>query len=170
MSGKPKPKQLTLVDGKRPSRRAQKETLQAQHAKFFETLAESCNVTLSAREAGLSTSYCYRQRKRDAAFRASWEDAIEQGYAELELALLERAIAGAEKVTTYKDGSTQTVREYPNALAMSLLKMHRDTAREAGDREPAAEEVAEARRRIEEKLDRLAALNKREADDDKDDA
>ena len=60
------------------------------------------------------------------------------------------------EVTTSSDGRQSIVREYPNALAMSLLKMHRDTVREADASEIDEREVAEARERIASKLDRIA--------------
>ena len=140
----------------------------AQDALFFATLGETCNVKQSARTAKISPQYCYDRRRRDAGFRRRWEEALGQGYAKLEMMLLERAMLGTEKVTTTKgedDTSIRTtvVKEYSNALAMSLLKMHRDSVGMAsggtgGARIAMPDEaaVAEARASIEAKLDLLA--------------
>ncbi|NNC47375.1 MAG: hypothetical protein HKO13_02955 [Sphingomonas sp.] len=155
---------LALEGGEKPRKTRRKSAMSFEQAEtFFETLAQTCNVTLSCETAGISAAGCYRRRREDAAFRQRWVEALAHGYARLELALLERALVGSEKVTTYKDGKTSIVREYPNALAMSLLKMHRDTVREAEREEPDPQEVEEARERILLKLERIAARMK--ADD-----
>ena len=163
---------LQLVGGAKPKlKRMRKLVTDAQVGRFFETLAETCNVAQSCRVAGISTHWCYARRKDDATFRKQWGEALAEGYAKLELALLERALAGSVKETEVIDRkggdtvSTKTtkVTEYPNALAMSLLKMHRDTVREVEGEEPDAQEIEEARERILMKLERLAARAK--ADD-----
>ncbi|WP_265529181.1 hypothetical protein [Sphingomicrobium marinum] len=152
---------LTLESGEKPRKTRRKSAISKEQAEtFFETLAETCNVTHSCDAAGISTGSCYKRRRADAAFRQRWVEALAHGYAKLELALLERALVGTEKVTTYKDGKTSVVREYPNALAMSLLKMHRDTVREVESEEPDPHEVEEARERILMKLERMAARMK----------
>ena len=68
--------------------------------------------------------------------------------------LLERSFNGTEKVITRKDGSEERVREYPNNIAIQLLKMHKDTAVEA-EREHSSEAVAELREKLRRKLARL---------------
>jgi hypothetical protein len=61
---------------------------------FLGHLAATCNVTASAAAAGISFSAVYRCRMRDPEFREAWEQALEQGYARLEAALLLRATGG----------------------------------------------------------------------------
>jgi hypothetical protein len=58
---------------------------------FLGHLAATCNVTASAKAAGISLSAVYRCRMRDAAFREAWDQTLQQGYARLEAALLLRA-------------------------------------------------------------------------------
>ncbi len=65
-----------------------------KRAIFFEHLAATCNVTASAEAAGVSFSAVYRCRMRDPGFREDWKAALEQGYARLEAALVERALRG----------------------------------------------------------------------------
>ncbi|SMF68116.1 hypothetical protein [Allosphingosinicella indica] len=123
---------------------------------FFMALAEGCNVSRAAAAAGVSDSAAYRRRRTRAAFRARWAAALSEGYARLELVLLERAMQGVVKEITRPDGSTDVVREYSNQTALALLRMHRDAAH-AADSEPEGAELAELRAKIEGKLKRLKA-------------
>ena len=121
---------------------------------FLTVLAETCNVTLACGEAGVSIGGAYKRRRSNAAFRAAWGEAIAVAYRRLELMLLERSFNGTEKVITRKDGSEERVREYPNNIAIQLLKMHKDTAVEA-EREPAEGELEELRAKLQGKIERL---------------
>lgn len=125
-----------------------------QVANFFETLAETCNVTRSAEAAGFAVSTAYRRRKTDAAFRRAWTEAVREGYAKLELVLLERAIDGTPKTIPGPGGSERVVREYSTALAIALLKRHADLA-DVASYDPPEDELAEIRERILGRLDKL---------------
>ena len=130
------------------------EWTRAKERTFFTALAETCNVKLAAETAGMSVAGAYWRRKRDAAFRAGWAEAIGAAYQRLELVMLDRALNGTEKVVVRKDGSEERMREYPNQIAMHLLKMHRDSAMQAIE-EPDEADVADVRARLVEKLERL---------------
>ena len=121
---------------------------------FLTVLAETCNVTLACSEAGVSISAAYARRKKHAAFRAAWGEAIAVAYRRLEMMLLERSFDGTLKVITRKDGSEERVREYPNNIAIQLLKMHKDTA-ESAEREPGEGELEELRAKLQGKIERL---------------
>ena len=152
---------LMLVQGRTTQLRkpSSRNWSKAKEARFISALAETCNVTLAAAGAGVSVSHAYRRRKADAAFRSAWLEAIGTAYQRLELVLLERAFAGTEKLVRRKDGSEERMVEYPNQLALTLLKMHRDTAIEAATEIP-PDDVEEIRERLLEKLERM---RKREA-------
>ena len=90
----------------------------------------------------------------DAGFTQGGDLAV--AYRRLELMLLERSFNGTEKVITRKDGSEERVREYPNTLAVQLLKMHKDTA-ESSEREPGEGEMEELRAKLQGKVERLRA-------------
>ena len=156
MARKAKSDELKLVGGKNAQLRKAtgKEWSKAKVAEFLSVLAETCNVTRAAAEAGVSVSAAYRRRKADAGFRNAWLEAIGAAYQRLELVLLERAFVGTEKIVRRKDGSEERMVEYPNQLALTLLKMHRDTAVEANT-EFAASDVEEIRERLIQKLQRL---------------
>jgi len=148
--------ELVLVAGERAQMRkpSRRNWTKKQEEKFLSALAETCNVTRACEEAGVSDSQAYRRRKTDAAFRAGWMDSIAAAYQRLELVLLERALNGTEKIIVKTDGREERMREYPNQIALTLLRMHRDTAVEATT-EMAPDDVEEIRVRLLEKLKRL---------------
>ena len=149
-------RELVLVGGgsaqlRRPSKRS---WTKAKEAKFLSVLAATCNVSRACEEAGVSDTSAYRRRKHNAAFRAGWMDAIGAAYQRLELVLLDRALNGTEKIVVKTDGREERMREYPNQIALTLLRMHRDTAAEATTEIPAVD-VEEIRARLLDKLERL---------------
>jgi len=125
-----------------------------KESKFLSVLAETCNVTEAARQAGVCLSYAYKRRASNAGFRAGWMQAIGDAYQRLELVLLDRAFNGTEKVVKRRDGSEDRMLEYSNQLGLSLLKMHRNTAAEAASEMP-PEDVGEMREQLVKKLLRL---------------
>ena len=148
--------ELRAVGNARPKIRAPRrnEWTKAKEAKFFGALVETCNVTRAAEAAGMSVAGAYYKRRRDAAFRAGWAEAIGTAYHRLELVMLDRALNGTEKLVVRKDGSEERLREYPYQVAMHLLKLHRESAI-AASAEPAKDQVEEARERLFQKLQRL---------------
>lgn len=70
-----------------------REVPQERLDEFLVRLAESCNMSRAARQAGVAHSTIYRLRARDPDFAAAWQQAIEAGYERLELALVEAALA-----------------------------------------------------------------------------
>ncbi|HET9335124.1 MAG TPA: hypothetical protein VFO12_01810 [Sphingomicrobium sp.] len=121
---------------------------------FLATLAETCNVVRSARKAGVSANWMYRKRRIDAGFRLAWAAAVREGYARLELVLLERAMKGTPKLVRTARGTDRVMREYSTALAVALLKRHAELAEEAAV-EPDTDQMREVRERILDKLQRL---------------
>ena len=148
--------ELRVVGSTKPKvrRPRRNEWTRAKERTFFTALAETCNVKLAAETAGMSVAGASWRRKRDAAFRAGWAEAIGAAYQRLELVMLDRALNGTEKIVVRKDGSEERMREYPNQIAMHLLKMHRDSAMQAIE-EPDEADVADVRARLVEKLERL---------------
>jgi hypothetical protein len=147
---------MTLVAARKPQlrKRAKRDWSKAKAEKFLSVLAETCNVSEACRRSRVPMTVVYRRRKMDAAFRAQWVETIGEAYQRLELVLLERAFNGTEKVITRRDGSVERMREYPNHIALQLLKMHRETAIEANGEMP-AHDVDEIRERLVRKLQRL---------------
>ena len=137
---------------KRTGRRS--DFTRAMGDRFCETLADTCNVTLAAAAIKRSISNVYKWKAKDASFRAAWDAALAMGYSRLELMLLERALHGVEKRVVARDGPTSVMREYSDRVALTLLRMHRETAAMA-EESVDGREHEEACERIIAKLDRL---------------
>lgn len=148
--------ELVLVAGGTPKKRkaVKRDWSRAKESVFVEALEATCNVTLACEAAGVSTTSAYQRRKINAAFRNAWREAIGLAYQKLELVLIERALNGTEKIVTKGEGREERMREYPNHIALQLLKMHRETAIEASSDVP-DDEASEARQRVLTKLGRL---------------
>ncbi len=155
-SGGASGKGLVLRGGASPKRVAARgnEWTPRMAEQFVETLAETCNVTLAAKAIGRSVANVYRRRAKDASFRANWDQALAIGYSRLEMMLLERALHGVEKVVVAKDGTSSVMREYPDRVALTLLRMHRE--RVTNSEQPIDEqEYVEARDRILARIKRI---------------
>ncbi len=139
-----------------PQRRTKRRSdwTKAMANRFVETLADTCNVTLASAAIGRSISNVYKWRGKDASFRAGWDQAIAVGYSRLELMLLERALHGVQKTVVARDGTLSVMREYPDRVALTLLRMHRETAALA-EESVDGREHDEACERIIAKLGRL---------------
>ncbi|HYW14987.1 MAG TPA: hypothetical protein VE891_02390 [Allosphingosinicella sp.] len=92
---------------------------------FLSTLAETCNVALSAREAGRRPGMFYDLKKRDPGFRAAWMEALREGYDRLDMELLHRARFGTPKEVFYRGRKTATTRVFNDGMALRLLAFHR---------------------------------------------
>ncbi|MBA3667771.1 MAG: hypothetical protein H0W65_08620 [Sphingomonas sp.] len=146
---------MRVRGGKTPQlRKALKGWTEAKTERFLETLAESCNVTLAAESAEVSSTSVYRRRSQDATFRAAWGKAVATAVAALEMMLLKRALHGVERPVDIKNPEAGVLTRYDDRTALALLRMHRDTAVEA-DGDVDATEYQEAVERIMARLSRL---------------
>lgn len=121
---------------------------------FFAELAATCNVAAACRKARIGTKCVYEHRRKSAAFRARWAEAVREAYARLELMMVERSLNGTVRTRTRADGSVETMHEYPDHIAMHLLRMHRDTAAEAEEVHD-SDRIEEVRERLVGRLARL---------------
>jgi hypothetical protein len=118
---------------------------------FLAHLAATCNVSASLRKVGMSSTGLYQFRRRSAEFRAGWDRALAEGYDNLELAMLKRALSGTLKPILNRNGvKIGTVREFSDSVALRLLTIRHATVR-GGAGEPAEDDEA-IRLRIEAKL------------------
>ncbi|HEY6814038.1 MAG TPA: hypothetical protein VI168_00730 [Croceibacterium sp.] len=99
--------------------------------RFLTALGATCNVKAACAEVGLTPASAYGHRKRWAAFAARWDAAVEQGYEQIEMGLIECA------------GSFLSNEEMPDAApltgmtvdhAIHLLHMHKHQVRGIGKR------------------------------------
>ena len=109
---------------------------------FLDALAETSNVTGSARQAGIPPRDAYRTRRSCEEFAADWRAALFEGYANLEM----------EVLGYLRDPEPN--RKMDVTAALRLLAAHKDTI--AGERAARANvSAAEVRASIERKVDEL---------------
>jgi hypothetical protein len=89
-----------------------------RRARFLDTLALSCNVTLAVREAGMSTANAYRLRRMDPEFAELWREALVAGYERLETELLQRALQSVNAIAPGDGG--EDVAEAANAAVEKM--------------------------------------------------
>lgn len=88
---------------------------------FLDHLAETSNVSLAAKRAGVSRSAVYRLRAVSPAFSNGWQMAIATGYDELEFRMLKTARFGISKPVKRPDGSIGRTTEFDDAQGLKLL-------------------------------------------------
>lgn len=91
-------------------------------ARFLDSLAATCNVTASAEATGFNTFSIYRRRRLDPAFARRWQAALEQGYARIEMALVQRAADALEGLAPDPGTPITTMTA---ELALKILARHR---------------------------------------------
>ena len=89
---------------------------------FLGELAQSSNVSGAARKAGVDSSTVYKARRTEPDFYRAWQEALAEGYDNLEMDLLRRLRIG--EMTG--GGPTKSRRKYDNAIAFRLLSAHRE--------------------------------------------
>ena len=95
---------------------------------FLDTLAGTGNVSSAAVAADVSRAFVYEERKRDEAFAALWDTALDIAADALELEARRRAHDGWEEPVFGSLGQGQgtgevgTVRKYSDTLLIFLLK------------------------------------------------
>lgn len=99
--------------------------------RFLDCLAVHCNVTMACQEAQVAATTVYRQRRKRADFAHKWQAALEQGYARLELGLVEaanRALSGEQL------SAESPVAAMSAETALRVLQLHRASTTGQGKR------------------------------------
>lgn len=120
---------------------------------FLDHLAQSSNVTASAKVAGVTPSVAYLYRRQDAQFARAWLFALYEGYLHLEMEVLRRLREG--------DTHTQANEKYDFANAIRLLGAHRENAARA-QAEQRNVSAAEVRASIDRKVEAIREQVQRE--------
>jgi transposase-like protein len=89
---------------------------------FLETLANVGNVTLAAKEAGISRVTLYARRKQEERFALAWDDAEKQAADVLEAEARRRACVGVLEPVHYQGQRVDEVRRYSDTLLIFLMK------------------------------------------------
>ena len=92
---------------------------------FLGVLRETCNVSESARAAGIGRRTAYEWKEAEADFAAEWEDAEQEAADKLEREAWRRAVEGVDKPVTFQGIITATYKEYSDRMLEILLKGHR---------------------------------------------
>ena len=106
----------------------------AKRKAFLAHLAETANVSASARAIDVGTSSIYAERRRLPAFRAEWKLALAEGYARLEADMLRDALKAPSAATS---DAMLKARAQKDRLRMALLSMHRISVKTEGAAGPA---------------------------------
>ena len=149
---------MALVGGRKPQLRKKKSGwTAAKKQRFLDELGATCNIAASLRKVRMGDSGLRKLMRRSAAFRAQMEEVRSEAFARLELTMLERMMNGTVKTVTRADGSVDKTHEYPNAIALQLLRLHKDKVAETqAEHDP--EEIEAVRERI---LRKLAVVRRR---------
>ena len=111
-------KRTTRTSGCRKKKTPPKTKWQAD---FLAALAQSSNVTLAAQKAGIDVSTVYKCRRAEPEFYRNWQEALAEGYDNLEMDLLHRL-----RIGQLEGGKAQARRKFDKAIAFRLLTAHRE--------------------------------------------
>ena len=89
---------------------------------FLEELARTSNVAGAARTARIDTGTVYKARRSEASFHRAWQEALAEGYDNLEMDMVRRLRVG--ELTGGGPGKAH--RKFDNAIAFRLLTAHRE--------------------------------------------
>jgi len=117
-------------------------------AAFLSALAETSNVRRAARKAGISSATAYEARRKQRDFARKWQDALCEGFDNLEMELLGRLREGELKPPA---GAARAARSFDNAAALRLLAAHRE-AREREHAQRSNVSAADIRASINRKI------------------
>ena len=145
--------------------------------RFFDVLAESCNVRKAADAVGVTPSSAYKRKQRDAPFMARWGEALHVGYDQVEMGLINRAIEGTQTRTVRNgpDGKREyelVVTRFDDPSTIHLLRMHRaevETVRRGKTQDAGTlDGIAQARALLDGIRGRLGVALELPDDDDED--
>lgn len=127
-----------------------------KQAAFLEHLAITCSVKKSMEAARIPNSTLHSWKNNDPDFAAGWLKALAAGYQLLEMEMLERAREGVERKIYYQGEHKATVHEYDHKMALTLLRMHKETvARVRAAQAELAVEEEPVRDTLDEKLKKI---------------
>lgn len=115
-----------------------------KQAVFLDVVRSTGNVSAGARAADVLRAQVYSQRRKDKAFRAEWDSALQGALDDLEGALRRRAVDGIEKAVYYGGKQCGASVTYSDNLGMFLLRGRRKDVFGDGKPTPATSEISEA--------------------------
>lgn len=124
---------------------------------FLAELGKTSNVASAAREAKIDVSTVYKARRSEASFFRLWQEALAEGYDNLEMEMVRRLRVGE----LAGGGAAKAHRKFDNAIAFRLLAAHREAVgRQRGLRanEDEDEVLASINAKLEKMRERQLAL------------
>lgn len=97
----------------------------AWEAPFLARLAETGNITRSAKRAGISRMTVYRRRQESEVFRQAYDEALRVAVMALEDEARRRAYEGTLEPVFYQGARAGHIRRYSDTLLIFLLKAHK---------------------------------------------
>ena len=121
---------VRLASGKLQVRRAQpgKLTREAEQA-FLAAVSATCNIALSAAAVGAAEAAFNRRKRKDPGFARELQMALEEGYLQLEMALLESFSADGHEHDDWRRNDPPAMPPMSVDQALQLLYLHQKEAR-----------------------------------------
>lgn len=110
--------------GATPARRKATGWTMAKQRRFLIELGRTANVAAACRKVKMATSGVYELRSRSPGFRTAWHEALREGYAQLELTMLDQALHGRVKRIIHGGQETGRTHEYPDNITLTLFRRH----------------------------------------------
>jgi len=112
---------------------------------FLRHFRATCNATASARAAGKGPDGAFELRRRDAAFAASWDQALAEGRLRLHAKLIMFAETNGKPVAIGEDGEPgePDPADFDADLALKLLRYHQDLTAGRGRRRARGPQVSD---------------------------
>ncbi len=131
--------------------------------RFLERFAETGSISTASSHAGVSRRTHLKWKAKDKSFSIAWEEALGIAVDLMEYEARRRALHGTLEPVYYAGKPVGAIRRYSDSLLMFLLKaMKPEKYRDNYDRfqwGPPPSDPEETRKRLHEKLNRLAATN-----------
>jgi hypothetical protein len=139
-------------------RRSPRKWTAKRIASFISTLEDTSNVSAAIRKCGMSRDAVYDRRKSDPEFRRRWEQALLCAYDALEARALDQSLNGRTVKIRYQGKVVDEEVQFDTRTALTLLRMHRDTAeRVRAQGETGPQDRAGLIRELRERLLRIEA-------------
>lgn len=92
---------------------------------FLEAFAQTANVGLSAKTAGITRQRVFQHRRASPEFAERYRHAEDDAVDALEAEMRRRAMVGTEKPIFHEGREIARIRQYSDTLAIFLAKAHR---------------------------------------------
>jgi hypothetical protein len=100
-------------------------------ARFLATLTATCNVKAACAEVGMTPASAYGHRKRWARFAERWDEAVEVGYLQIEMGLIE---TGCNLFSSQEPAEVGPISGMTADHAIHVLHMHKHQVHRLGKR------------------------------------